>query len=329
MKEIVYGNLNLPVIDVRTPAEFEKGHIPGAVNIPLFTNEERAHVGTVYKQQSKEKAIELGYKYVNPKLNDYIEQSKKAAPKKKAIVHCWRGGMRSQSFADHLNKNGFNTGIIEGGYKAFRRVVLDDFPDNLNLKVLGGYTGSGKTPVLLKMKEQGHQVLDLEGIANHKGSAFGSIGCKPQPTPEQFENNLFWEFKELDCSKPIWLEDESSNIGHVAIQRKLFLQMREANLFFLDIPKEQRAKHLIDDYDVEHLEPLANAINRISKRLGGEKTKKALEYLENHDFFNVAILCLDYYDKYYYKGMMKRDSEKIIIVKHQSVDLDKIIKSLV
>ena len=326
--EYIAPKTPLPLIDVRSPGEFLKGHIPGAVNIPLFSNDERAHVGTVYKQQNKEKAIELGYKYVNPKLDDFIKEAREVAPDLNVVVHCWRGGMRSQSFAKHLNDNGFYASIIKGGYKSYRNIALNGFTDDFRLLVLGGYTGSGKTPILLRLKELGHQVIDLEGLANHKGSAFGSIGCLPQPTPEQFENNLYWEWKDLDFSRPIWLEDESNNIGHVAIQLQLFLKMRDAELLFLDIPKEKRALHLIDDYDVHQTDLLAEALERITKRLGGDRTRKAMGYLDNKDFYNVAIICLDYYDKYYYKGMKKREPEKIKMIKSDTTDCDENIKKI-
>jgi tRNA 2-selenouridine synthase len=332
IEEFIKGEQSLPLIDVRSPGEYNKAHIPGAMNIPLFTDEERAHVGTVYKQQSKEEAIKLGYYYVNPKLDDFIDQAKSLAPDMKLVVHCWRGGMRSKSFAEHLQNNGFEVAIIRDGYKAFRRLALESFSNDSKLNVLGGYTGSGKTQILLKLKELGHQVIDLEGIANHKGSAFGAIGCDPQPTTEQFENNLYWQWKELDFLKSVWLEDESSNIGRVIIPSSLFLKMRQADLIFIDIPKETRGLFLIGDYCIGDNELLANSIQNISKRLGGEKTKKALDYLEKNDFYNVALICLDYYDKYYYKGMIKRDTVKTKIIKSSNTNceenINKILKEI-
>lgn len=166
-----------PVIDVRSPGEFKKGHIVGAYNIPLFTDAERAHVGTVYKQKGPDKAMSLGLEYVTPKLRWFVEQAALVAPQKKVVVHCWRGGMRSHAFAEHLEENGFeDVKVIEKGYKAFRNFVLDSFTVEMQLKVIGGYTGSGKTRILSRLKEEGCQVIDLEGLACHKGSAFGSIG---------------------------------------------------------------------------------------------------------------------------------------------------------
>src|SRR5665647_2503716 len=142
-------SLQLPIIDVRSPGEFEKGHIPNAINISLFTNDERAHVGTVYVQQSQEAAIKLGYEYVTPKLQNFINDALNVAPKAEVIVHCWRGGMRSHAFAQHLSDNGFSdVKLIIGGYKTYRNYVLDTLATPSKIKVLGGYTGSGKTYIL-------------------------------------------------------------------------------------------------------------------------------------------------------------------------------------
>lgn len=303
----------LRIIDVRTPAEYEHGHIPGAVNVPLFSNDERAHVGTVYKQKSKEAATELGYEYVMPKLESFIDDSLKVSPTRNVIVHCWRGGMRSRSFAQHLSKNGFaDVKVITGGYKAYRNYVLDALATPVQLKVLGGYTGSGKTHILNELKKLGKQVIDLEALANHKGSAFGGIGQLEQPTIEQFENNLYEELNKLDLNKPIWVEDESHNIGRANIPMQFFEQMRRAKLFFIDIPADERAKHLVTEYANCNSQELAESIQRIAKRLGGLSVKNAIEELENKNFFEVAKISLHYYDKSYLKGMSKRKNEDVI-----------------
>lgn len=303
----------LPVIDVRSPGEFQKGHIPDAVNIPLFSNEERAHVGTVYKQESKEAAFEVGYTYVNPKLQDFITESLKVAANRRVIVHCWRGGMRSRAFAEHLDKNGFeDVRVVIGGYKAYRNFVLSELGKPVNLKVLGGYTGSGKTYILEELKKLGNQVIDLEGLAHHKGSAFGAIGQETQPSVEQFENNLHNELRKLNRNKTIWVEDESHSIGRVKIPMPFFQQMREAMLYFVDISKEERARFLVDEYAVLDQQLLEESILRISKRLGGLNTKVAVEDLKNKNFYNVALILLQYYDKTYLKGMRNRNSDKVI-----------------
>ena len=302
----------LPLIDVRSPGEFQQGQIVGAVNIPLFTDEERAAVGTVYKQKSKEKAIALAYEYVTPKLNYFLEQSATAAKGGAIAVHCWRGGMRSHSFAQHLHDNGFEeVYVIEGGYKAFRNYVLDFFSQEIELLVLGGFSGSGKTFILEELKQLGEQVVDLEGMAHHKGSAFGSLGETPQPSSQHFENQLFEYWRHLDMDRPVWVEDESSRIGCVQIPNILYAQMRTNPLYFIDIPKQERAKFLVYEYACFDTNHLAKSINGIAKRLGGQNVKAALEALEAKDYYQVALITLQYYDKAYLKGVAERDQEMV------------------
>ncbi len=319
----------LPLIDVRSPGEFAQGHIPNAVNIPLFSNEERAEVGTVYKKKSKEKAIELGYTFVTPKLTDFLTKSELVAKGKPVVIHCWRGGMRSQSFAKHLHDNGFpKVYFIESGYKAYRNYVLDFFAQEFQLKILGGYTGSGKTYVLKELAKMGQQVIDLEGLAHHKGSAFGALGEKPQPSSEFFENLLFEQWRHFDLQKPVWVEDESARIGCVQIPKTLFDQMREQTLYFLNISKEERSKHLVDDYADYDKEGLANSIKAIEKRLGSQKVQEALAALEADDYYNTALITLHYYDKVYGYGVEKRDADKVLNINVPTVDAHENAKRL-
>ena len=312
---------DIPIVDVRSPGEFKQGHIPDAFNIPLFSNEERAEVGTVYKKQSKEDAIKLGYKYVNPKLNSFISESKNIASTNVIAVHCWRGGMRSEAFANHLNDSGFEKiFVIEKGYKAFRNLVLSFFEQKFKLKILGGYTGSGKTDVLKKLLERGEQVIDLEGLANHKGSAFGAIGEKEQPTTEHFENNLFFKMNKLNLNKYLWLEDESLNIGKVVIPRALFVQMRNQMVYFIDIPVVERAKYLVNTYGLFEKKKLEESILKITKRLGYEKAQLAINALNNDDLQAVAEITLKYYDKAYLRGLETRDLSMVIKIPLKTVD---------
>ncbi len=314
---------HIPIIDVRSPGEFEKGHIPGAFNVPLFSDNERAHVGTVYKQEGQEKAIDLGYLYVKPKLDWFIKEALRIAPGKQVAVHCWRGGMRSHAFADHLTENGFeDVMVIKQGYKAFRNHVLSSFDVDVDLKVIGGYTGSGKTHILKNLMELDCQVIDLEGIAKHKGSAFGGIGEDSQPTVEQFENDLYMQWRKLDYSRPVYIEDESHNIGAVKIPMNLYTKIREAKVFFLDVPKEYRAKLLVQDYACYDNELLRSGILKISKRLGGLVTKLAIEALDKKDYFDVALLTLNYYDKSYMRGILRRDKEKVVKILLTDADPD-------
>lgn len=230
--------------------------------------------------------------------------------------------MRSHSFARHLLDNGFDdVSVLVGGYKAYRNFVLKNFDLPLKLRIVGGYTGSGKTQIIKHLQHLGHQVIDLEALANHKGSAFGGIGQDEQPSTEQFENNLFEKLKLLDYSKTVWMEDESRNIGGVNIPSVLFNQMQNSPLFFLDIPREERAKLLVEEYAGANLEQLAVSLQKLIKRLGSLNTTHALQLLNQRKFYEVALLTLQYYDKSYFKGMSYRNQENITKIKSLSTDV--------
>lgn len=302
----------LPIIDVRSPGEYGQAHIPGAVSIPLFDNEERAQVGTKYKQAGKDSAVLLGLNLVGPKLADFVKQSKKLnAPGKEVLVHCWRGGMRSGSFAWLLDTAGLTASTLAGGYKAYRSVVLAAFTEPRNLIILGGKTGSGKTDILKELDRLGEQVIDLEGLAHHKGSSYGAIGQLPQSSSEQFENLIFAQWRKLDSSRRIWLEDESRNVGSCFIPMPLWHQMRAAPVAFVDVPKSVRVTRLVTEYTGIDHNLLIEATERIRKRLGGQVTNDALNALTRHDYARVADLTLDYYDKAYLHGLSQRDSATI------------------
>lgn len=302
----------LPVIDVRSPGEYAIGHIPGAVSIPLFDNEERSIVGTMYKKTGKDAAIRKGLEIAGKHLPGYISELDRVANGNKQIaVYCWRGGMRSRNMAWLFEVAGYDTTLLTGGYKAYRRFVRSRWSLPWKLIILGGKTGSGKSVLLNKLKAMGEQVIDLEGLANHRGSAFGHIGLPEQPTNETFENNLWELWHNLDPNRWIWLEDESMNIGRVVIPPPLFEAMRVAPVIFLDIPKEERILHLIKEYAILDKPELAAAIGRIEKRLGGQNVKNALEALRQNDFETVADITLLYYDKAYLIGVSRRDPGKV------------------
>jgi tRNA 2-selenouridine synthase len=302
----------LPVIDVRSPGEYDHAHIPGSVSIPLFDNEERALVGTKYKNAGKDSAVLLGLDLVGPKLAKFVKKSKKLNPKtKEVLVHCWRGGMRSGSFAWLLNTAGLTASTLVGGYKAYRNTVLAAFAEPRNLLILGGKTGSGKTDILKELAWQGEQIIDLEQLAHHKGSTYGAIGQLPQPATEQFENLIFGEWRRLDSGRRIWLEDESRNVGSCFVPMPLWQQMRAAPVAFVDVPKAVRVQRLVAEYTGIDHSLLVEATERISKRLGSKVTKDALDALSRNDYATVADLTLDYYDKAYLHGLAQRDPATI------------------
>lgn len=321
--------IKVPIIDVRSPGEYKKGHIPGAFNIPLFTDAERAHVGTVYTKCSSEKAQELAFHYLNPKLTHFVIEARKIAFTRKAVVYCWRGGMRSAAFAKHLTDNGFDkVSVIKGGYKAYRTYLHSMFDIPYNLRIIGGYTGSGKTEVIRELRKMRFQAVDLEELARHKGSAFGTMKGLVQPTTEQFENELFDVWHGFDYSQPIWLEDESHNIGGVNIPMNLYRQMQKNPVYFLDIPKKERAKYIVSQYANTSSNVLADAINRISRRLGGQNTRNALRFLTERKLYEAAMLCLNYYDKSYVRGMRLHDQGKIVKISRPCIDSVENTKSI-
>ena len=310
----------IPVLDLRSPGEYEAGHIPNAINMPIFNNEERAKVGTAYKQQSKDAAILIGLDIVGPKMSSMVRKAKSLAVDGEVCLYCWRGGMRSGSVAWLLSTAGLKVTRLVGGYKAYRHYIRDCFSQEVNLVVLGGMTGSGKTDILLEMLKQGHQVLDLEGYANHKGSAFGMLGQPKQPTTEQFENDTYEVWKTFDLTKPVWLEDESRLIGNVAICEPLFEKIRATTVIKIEPTKQHRIERLIRDYAVFDNQLLKDAIARIQKRLGGQNAKLCYEALDKGDYATVADITLNYYDKAYMHGLKKRSGQLVYPLPLESSD---------
>lgn len=290
---------HLPVLDVRAPAEFERGHIPGAFNLPVFDDQERARVGTAYKQRSKAEAMEIGLDIVGPKMSGFVKAAKEIAVEGEILIHCWRGGMRSASMGWLLETSGLKVSILNGGYKAYRNHVRDQIGTGWKFVILGGFTGSGKTRWIRELKKSGEPVVDLEQLANHRGSVFGGIGLGGQPTNEQFENDLFAELSRFSPDQVIWLEDESRSIGSIFMAEPFYLAMKAAPLIRIIVPDELRVSVIMDEYASLGREALAAAIQRISRRLGGLVTRECLEFLEEGDYASVVRLLLPYYDKTY------------------------------
>jgi tRNA 2-selenouridine synthase len=342
IEEFLSLSKQYPVLDVRSPGEYTHAHIPTAQSLPLFTDEERKQVGTAYKQQSREAAIKIGLDYFGVKMKAMVVQTESIAAEfsKTAVdsnaqvppsgggggcvlVHCWRGGMRSAAVAWLLDLYGFKVYLLVGGYKAYRKWVLAQFEKDYNFNIIGGYTGSGKTLLVHQLIKEKKTVIDLEGLANHKGSAFGAIENMPQPGQEMFENLLAeklqaasYELQEESGSGSpfrglggcIFLEDESQRIGNLQIPMPLWRTMRKAPVFFMDIPFEERLAYITTEYGKLKKEILKDSILRIQKRLGGLETKNAINFLAENNYTECFRILLSYYDKWYHKGLYNREN---------------------
>jgi tRNA 2-selenouridine synthase len=301
----------LPVIDVRSPAEFEHAHIPGAVNLPLFSNEERSIIGTLYLHKGPEEAMTKGLDFIRPKMKLFAETGNSIAGNGEALMHCWRGGMRSNSMAWFMNTIGIKTYTLSGGYKSFRRYTAECFAKPLQLIVIGGMTGSGKTRVLKELKRKGMRIINLEELAGHKGSVFGGIGLPDQPSTEQFENDLFSTIKDIIDNEPVFIEDESLAIGKVFIPRSFYDQMSLSDFIRLDVPFEIRLKSLVGEYSAGSKDELITGVRRIEKRLGFENAAMAIKHISIGEMTKAAELILKYYDKIYSRSMELRNRKSV------------------
>jgi tRNA 2-selenouridine synthase len=303
--------------------------MPGAFSFPLFNDGERAIIGTVYKQESKAAAVKIGLDFFGPKMRKMVEEVEKltsvhGAPYETTVLlYCWRGGMRSDGVAWLLDLYGFKVYKLQGGYKTFRHWVLNQFEKSYALRLVGGNTGSGKTYLLHELMKQGQKVIDLEGLASHKGSAFGNIGMPDQPSQEMFENKLALELHYMNASNQIiWLEDESQRIGTVNIPLSLWQTMLLSPVYFLDIPFDERLNFIEKEYGQLDKERLVNAIIRIKKRLGGLETKNAIHFLIENNVRESFRILLKYYDKSYQKSLHKKEnlSALLTIIPCEKVD---------
>ena len=308
------------LIDVRSPGEFMHGHTPQALNLPLFTDEEREIVGITYKKFGKRPAIEKGLELVG--FHKLVQEIRRLDLPFAVDIYCARGGMRSSSVAWLFELLGYQPALIDGGYKSYRRWVLKRLSQPYSLFVLGGETGSGKTKILKALAARGENVIDLEGLARHRGSVFGEI--EQQPTQEQFENELAEQLVQKK-DRAIWVENESQRIGALTIPRFIFEQMRKAPMVVLQVPEEKRVQECLDEYLSLGAEKLSIAIVRLQRRLGGLETKKALDALAQNNFQECCRVLLRYYDKKYRYGMSQRDPKSLTMLSSDTVAGDKII----
>jgi tRNA 2-selenouridine synthase len=301
------------ILDVRSPAEYRQAHLPGAISFPLFSDDERAKVGICYKHEGRDAAVELGFAIAGPKFAGFIEQAKHLAPQKQVRMYCWRGGMRSGAVAWVLEMAGFQVQLLVGGYKAFRRWALAQLEEPRTIFILGGMTGTGKTEVLHALAERGEQILDLEDLANHRGSSYGGLGMPPQPTQEQFENLVAMQWATLDPQRPVWIEAESKRVGIARIPEPIYQQMERSPVLELHRTHQERLDFLVKTYGVLDLDDLITATQRIRKRLGGLRTQQAVELLKERKFAEAFDLVLAYYDKTYRYDLERRDVPRFTV----------------
>jgi len=308
-----------PVLDVRSPSEYNHAHIPEARSLPLFTDEERVVVGTTYKQKGRQEAIKIGLECFGPKMRTMVDEvdAKCKSQNAKILIHCWRGGMRSAAIAWLMDLYGYKVYVLKGGYKAFRNWTLKQFEREYNFQVVGGYTGTGKTMVLHELKSRGKTILDLEGIALHKGSAFGGLDKFTQPSNEMLENMIAYNLYQVtkdQPNQPIWVEDESQRIGNLNVPTFLWAQLRRRPLYFLNVPFEGRLSYLVIEYGKYPKKGLIEAIERIQKRLGNLNAKNAIAFLEDGDIRSGFKILLEYYDKSYHKALLNRPTLSGILI---------------
>lgn len=326
-----------PIFDVRSPGEYTHAHIPSAYSLPLFSDEERKVVGTAYKQESRETAIKIGLDYFGAKMKKIVEEAELIVQSHKSgvrnvqttdskpfipnavLIHCWRGGMRSAGVAWLLDLYGFKVYTLVGGYKVFRKWTLHQFEKEYAFNIIGGYTGSGKTLLLHELKKKNRSIVDLEALANHKGSAFGGMG--PQPSQEMFENVLAVSLNKKGLT-PTYMEDESQRIGNLQIPIPLWNTIRKSPVFFVDIPFEKRLEYITLEYGRQEKEKLVNAVIRIQKRLGGLETKNAINFLLEDNIKESFRILLKYYDKWYGKALLNRENLSSLLNKIPCLDVD-------
>jgi len=315
------------LIDVRSPEEYYKGHMPNSINIPIFNNEERSIIGKKYKYSGRENAVREGFKIIENKIDKlinkfilikkelHISTIDKYINDTHIKIYCARGGMRSQSMSWLLEKFNYNCITLNGGYKTYRNWVLNIFKDKQKIIVIGGKTGTRKTKILNKLKSLGYQILDFENLANHRGSSFGGLGMKEQPTNEHYENLIAEDLHKINKKNFIFVEAESPNIGKNRIPHEFYKQMKNSNRIEIIRDENIRIKELINTYSKYNKNDLKESVLKISKRLGPQRTKSAIDSIDNEDWENVCKSVLDYYDRCYEHELKDKDDVKILDMK--------------
>ena len=309
------------IIDVRSPSEFAEDHVPGAINLPVLSDAERAEVGTMYVQDDPFRARRLGAALVSRNIARHLEGPLTGrGPAWRPLVYCWRGGQRSGAMATVLSQIGWRASVLRGGYKTYRRSVvgaLYDAPPPSNLVLLGGPTGVGKTELLIRLGETGVQVIDLEGLAGHRGSLLGAIPGRDQPSQKMFESRLATALAGLDPGRPILVEAEASKVGEIVLPPTLWAAMRKAPVVELQAPIEDRVARLVASYgvDVEQLSAIAEALGRLPRHIGRAEVERWRDLLANGELAELARELVEtHYDPAYARSQDRNGGASLGVV---------------
>ena len=321
------------IIDVRSPSEFEIDHIVGAINCPILYDDERQKVGTIYKQISSFKAKIIGSSLSAKNIASHIE--KEFLEKKgswKPLIYCWRGGQRSKAFSIVLSEVGWRTYQLSGGYKEYRNDIIK-YLDNVGIKLkiilISGKTGSAKTKILHSIRDQGAQILDLEGLARHKGSLLGAIPNLKQPSQKLFESLLFYEINKLNLKKYIFVEAESSKVGNVHIPKSIWSNMILSKRIEVVADVNTRAKFLIDDYHYMCKNPILiePMIKGLKSRLSNDLIDSWKKLIDKKKWFELTKSFLEnHYDSSYSSNTIKNDRKVLKEVRATTLNNDDIKK---
>ena len=315
------------LIDARSPSEFALDHIPGAINCPVLDDEERRIVGTIYKQQGAFEARRVGAAMVAANLARHIDQRFSDKPHDwKPLIYCWRGGLRSGSMTTWLRLVGWDAQQLTGGYKRWRQHViatLEDLCPQLPFHVICGATGSAKTRLLHALAQEGAQVLDLEGLARHKGSLLGALPGQPQPSQKHFDMRVWHALKQFDPTRPVFVESESKKVGNVAVPEALILAMRAAPCMNLLLSDQERVALLMEEYDffVQNTDAFCERLGALTELRGHEVVKGWVAQVHSGHIADVVQeLLTHHYDPVYIASMKRNFAQYAQAVEVSPVD---------
>lgn len=319
VEEFIENRVRYQPIDVRSPGEYRQAHIPGAVNVPLFTDEERAVIGNTYKKEGIEQAKLLGLKLVAPHLPEMVDKILAAAGEKKILIYCWRGGMRSFSMCALMNALKYPVYQLSGGYKAFRRFIFRFHQEkqiSVPVFVLNGLTGVGKTRILRHLQAGGAYVLDLEGMANNRGSVFGSVGLGATRSQKDFDALLAYALLDYEHAPYLLVEGEGRRIGQVRLPDYLYTAMLKGTHILLKADLAVRVERIVNEYhgSKETKDELIASLSMLQRKLGKAKVQELIGKIRQGCYHEVVwLLCRDYYDQHYDDSKGKQEEYLAVI----------------